>query len=69
MKTNALMQIRERVIAQRSRYGARWNKILRDRAALLDAVDERENMIEQMLMCPNSKPCKVCRDKAKELLA
>lgn len=34
-----LEAVRERVEAQRNRYGARWNQILKDRAWLLSEID------------------------------
>ncbi len=36
---STLDAIRKRVEAQRSRYGARWNQILKDRAWLLAEID------------------------------
>lgn len=67
---NMLEAIRKRVEAQRNRYGARWNQILRDRASLLKMVDTRDEAIEHLLRCGQDKElCANCKTAATTILS
>lgn len=65
-----LEEIRKRVDAQRRSYGFRWNQILKDRANLLSMVENRDEAIENLLRCGQTKPlCESCKERAKKILS
>jgi hypothetical protein len=59
--TDLVAKIRKRTDAQQSRYGFRWNQILRDRRDLLAEVDRLRGLVWRMqthVAAP--APCRIC---------